>query len=158
MAQSASRAGRDISQITVAPQILCYAANTSEELAEGERLIRSQLAYYIGGMGSYYYDLFQRSGYKAEADAIRGAWADGDRGKAAGAVTDDMLENICILGDPGACRAKLDAFRQSGADLPILAFPHGASLLASLRTLEALAPQSQSPADSPAFNSITGSP
>ena len=158
VAQAASGAGRDISQITVAPQILCYAADTPEELAEGERLMRSQMAYYIGGMGTYYYDLFQRSGYKAEADAIRSAWSARNRSQAADAVSDAMLESICILGDPVACRARIDAFRQSGADLPIIAFPHGASLSASLRTLEALAPQSLPPADSPAVNSITGSP
>jgi len=141
VAQAASRAGRDISQITVAPQILCYAANTPEELAAGARLMRSQMAYYIGAMGSYYYKLFRRSGYKAEADTIKSAWSDGDRARAAGTVSDDMLENICIIGDPGVCRTKLDAYRQSGADLPIIAFPHGASHSAKLHTLEALAPQ-----------------
>lgn len=150
VAQAASRAGRDISQITVAPQILCYAAETPEELAEGERLIRSQMAYYIGGMGSYYYDLFRRSGYQAEAEAIRSAWAGGDRGRAAGSVSDDMLENICIIGDPVTCRTRLEAYRHSGADLPIIAFPHGSSLSANLSTLEALAPRCNPAADSTA--------
>ena len=71
--------------------------------------------------------------------AARGDW---------GAVSDDMLENICILGDPVTCRAKLDGYRRSGADLPIIAFPHGSSFSANLSTLEALAPQSPPAADS----------
>jgi len=53
---------------------------------------------------------------------------------------EDMLENITVIGDARDCRAKLDRFRSSGADMPVVAFPHGASTAAIQRTLEALAP------------------
>ena len=104
-------------------------------------MIRAHMAYYIGGMGSYYYNLFRRSGYEAEADASREAWAGGQREKAAGAISQDMVDNIAILGDAAGCRAKLDRFRRNGADMPIIAFPHGSPLPAIQRTLEALAPE-----------------
>ncbi len=141
VARAASSVGREISQITVAPQILCYAADTSEEMDEGERLIRSHMAYYIGGMGSYYYNLFRRFGYRAEAGAVRDAWASGERSKAAGAISERMLENVSVLGGAAWCRAKLDEYRRNGADMPIVALPHGSSLPAIMRTLESLAPK-----------------
>lgn len=140
VAQAASNVGRHISQVTVSPQILCYVADSPSELAEGERLMRTHMAYYIGGMGSYYYDLFHRMGYRLEADAVKDAWTSRDRSKAASAVSEDMLENITVLGNAASCRDKLERFRRSGADMPIIAFPHGASIPSIQRTLEALAP------------------
>ena len=141
IAKAASKAGRDITDITVAPYIMCYAADTPDEMAEGETRIRSHMAYYIGGMGEYYHALVSRQGYSAQADAVRDAWAAGDRGKAAAAISDAMLENMAVLGSRAECRAKLDRFRSAGADMPILVFPQGSSLPAILRTLEGLAPE-----------------
>ena len=138
--KAAARAGRDISEITVAPQILCYATDDLDELAKAEQDVRGHIAYYIGGMGTYYYNLFCRYGYQRESDAIRAAWADRQRDKAATLITDEMVENIAILGNSAACRAKLEQFRSNGADMPVVAFPHGASTAAIERTLEALAP------------------
>ncbi len=138
--EAASRSGRDISQITVAPQIICHVAADSDELEETKQQVRAHMAYYIGGMGQYYYNLFCRSGFQDEADASREAWTAGDRPKATAAISEDMLENITVIGDAESCRAKLDRFRSSGADMPGVAFSHGASTAAIQRTLEALAP------------------
>ena len=137
---SADWEGRDLTGFTVAPQILCCATDDGDELAQAEASVRGHMAYYVGGMGSYYFNLFCRYGYEDEALNIRAAWADGDRARAAALITDDMVENIAILGNADSCRAKLQAFREAGADMPVVAFPHGASQDAVLRTLEALAP------------------
>ena len=142
VAKAASGAGRDISQITVAPQILCCVADNPEELALAEREARSHMAYYIGGMGQYYYNLFCRFGYQAESDAVRQAWAEGDRNRAAAAISDQMLDNITVLGDAETCRFKLRRFREMGADMPVVAFPHGANRSSIVKTLRALAPLS----------------
>jgi len=140
VAKAASAAGRDISQITVAPQILCCVADTPEELAQVEQEARGHMAYYIGGMGQYYYNLFCRFGYRAEADAVRQAWSERDRDRAAAAISDQMLDNITVLGDAETCRAKLRRFREMGADMPVVAFPHGANRSSIMKTLRALAP------------------
>ena len=142
VSESAEQAGRSINQITVAPQILCYVTDEPEELARAEANVRGHMAYYVGGMGTYYFNLFCRYGYESEAGAIRTAWAEGDRGRAASLVTEDMLDNIAVLGDVSACRRKLQGFRDAGADMPVVAFPHGSSERAIMRTLEALAPGS----------------
>ena len=143
VAGAASDAGRDMAQITVAPQVLCYATESPEEAAEAERLMRSHMVYYIAGMGEYYYNLFCRYGYQREADQVQEAWQHRDRGKASAAISDRMLDNITVFGAAAACRAKLEKFRRSGVDMPVVAFPHGASDDAIFRTLEALAPHSQ---------------
>ena len=140
ISSAAADAGRDIAQVTVAPQILCYVTENEAELAQAEQDVRSHMAYYVGGMGTYYNNLFCRYGYQTEATAIRDAWANRQREQAAAMITDEMLDNITILGDPARCQAKLERFRASGADMPVIAFPHGASVEAIQRTLEALAP------------------
>ena len=140
MAEAALPAGRELYTITVAPQIMCYVAENGEELAETEKRVRSHMAYYIGGMGRYYYDLFRRSGFQAEADAVRQAWDAGDRGKAAAIIPDELLENIAIIGDAAACRDRMEKFRRAGADMPVMAFPHGSTIEGIRRTIDALAP------------------
>ena len=104
---------------------MCYATQNPDELAEVEGQVRSHMAYYIGGMGTYYYDLFCRSGFQAEADGVREAWAARDRGRAAEAISSQMLDGIAVLGDADTCRERLNRFRDAGADMPVITFPHG---------------------------------
>ena len=138
--EAASAAGRPASAIATAPQIVCCAADDADTLADAVRQARAHMAFYIGGMGQYYYDLFCRYGYQDAGDAVRRAWAAGDRGMAAAAITDEMLEQITVIGTPDECRRKMGRFRANGVDLPIVAFPHGASRDTMLGTLDALAP------------------
>ena len=140
MAEAALPAGRELYTITVAPQIICYVTEDAEELAETEKRVRGHMAYYIGGMGEYYYNLFSRSGFQAEANAVREAWSAGDRGKAAAIIPDELLENITIIGDAAACLSRMERFRRAGADMPVVAFPHGSNLEGMRRTMEVLAP------------------
>ena len=140
LADAAAAAGRSIDDITTAPQILCCASDDGAALAAATAQARAHMAFYIGGMGQYYYDLFCRYGYRAAGDAIRAAWAEGDRGKAAAAITDDMIDNITVIGSPAECRQKMARFRANGVDMPIVAFPHGTNRATMLGTLEALAP------------------
>ena len=137
---AAAKAGRDISDVTVAPYIMCYAASDSRDLAHGEKLLRDHMVYYIGGMGSYYFDSFSRAGFASEAQAVRDAWTSGDRERAATMVSDQMLESVAVLGTPEQCRSQLAQFREAGADLPIATFPRGSDIDAVLRTIKALAP------------------
>ncbi|MCY3692552.1 MAG: LLM class flavin-dependent oxidoreductase [Chloroflexota bacterium] len=133
-------AGRQPGDMTTAPQILSCASDDEETVANAIRQARAHIAFYIGGMGRYYYDLFCRYGYQAEGDAVRRAWAEGDRGAAAGAITDEMVHGITAIGTPEECRRKMDRFRANGVDMPLVAFPHGAERDTMLGTLEALAP------------------
>ena len=133
-------AGRQPGDMTTAPQILSCASDDEETVANAVRQARAHMAFYIGGMGRYYYDLFCRYGYQAEGDAVRRAWAEGDRGAAADAITNEMVDSITAIGTPDECRRKMDRFRANGVDMPLVAFPHGAERDTMLGTLEALAP------------------
>ena len=135
-----SACGRQPGDMTTAPQILSCASNDEETVANAIRQARAHMAFYIGGMGQYYYDLFCRYGYREESDAVRRAWSEGDRGAAAAAITDEMVDSITAIGSPDDCRRKMDRFRANGVDMPLVAFPHGAERDTMLGTLEALAP------------------
>ena len=138
---AAAEAGRDVADVTVAPYIMCYTADGPKDLAHGEQLLRAHMAYYIGGMGSFYFESVSRAGFATEAQAVRDAWSSGNREQAATAVSDRMLESVVVLGDPQQCRNQLAKFRQAGVDMPIANFPHGTDLAAIRRTIVALAPQ-----------------
>ena len=138
--EGAAETGRSLADVTVAPQILCYVATSPEEEAEARRLLRAHMAYYIGGMGTYYWNLFKRYGYADECQQVREAWAVNDRATAASAISDEMLDNMTVYGDADRCREALAMYRDRGVDMPLVGFPNGSSLEAILRTLEALAP------------------
>ena len=137
----AAKSGRNASDVTIAPYIFCYTADGPEDLAHGEQLLRAHMAYYVGGMGTFYFDSVSRAGFGVEAQAIKAAWATGNREQAAGSVSDRMLQSIVVLGDAQQCRDQISGFRKSGADLPIVNFPHGTDLTVINRTMTALAPQ-----------------
>ena len=134
-------AGRAVSDVTTAPQILCCASDDEATVAEAAQQARAHMAFYIGGMGQYYYDLFCRYGYRDECDALRQAWGEGERGRAAAAITDEMVDNITVIGNPEECRRKMSRFRANGVNMPIVAFPHGSDRETMLGTLETLAPK-----------------
>ena len=138
--EGAARAGRSMKDVTVAPQVMCYVSRNSEEREEGRRLLGAHLSYYVGGMGTYYQDLFGRYGYQEEARLIKDAWKRNERERAASLVSDDILDKVAIFGEAEECREKLGRYRAGGADRPVVGFPHGCPLGPVLRTLEALAP------------------
>ena len=137
----AAKSGRKVSDITIAPYIFCYTANGPDDLAHGERLLRAHMAYYVGGMGTFYFDSVSRAGFNTEAKAIKNSWESGNREQAARDVSDRMLQSIVVLGDAQQCRDQINAFRKAGVDLPIINFPHGTELPTISRTIAALAPK-----------------
>ena len=138
--QAAVASGRSATDITVAPQVIAHATESEEENTHARNLAKAHMAYYVGGMGTYYYDLFQRYGYVDESVRVREAWAAGERERAAQCITDEMIDNITIIGDADDCLRKVQRYRAAGADMPVLSLPHGAGTDAMHRTLEALAP------------------
>ena len=137
----AAKSGRSVSDVTVAPYLMCYTSDSPEDLAHGAGLLQAHIAYYIGGMGTFYFESFSRAGFATEALAIREAWNSKNRDQAAAAVSDRMLESVTVLGDAQQCRDQMAKFRQAGVDMPVATFPHGTELDAIHRTIDALAPQ-----------------
>jgi coenzyme F420-dependent oxidoreductase len=134
--RGAKQAGRALNAIDVAPYILSC---VSEDVEAARRLVKAHLAYYIGGMGTFYADLIARYGFADDVGRVREAWSHRDRQAAASHVTDDMVAHMAICGSPREGRAQLEAYRAAGITLPIVSFAHGASRDMVQQTLEGLA-------------------
>ena len=136
LASGAKKAGRPLSAIDVAPYILSC---VSEDVEVARSLVQSHLAYYIGGMGTFYANLIARYGFEDEVARVCEAWVRRDRQAAAKHVSDAMLAHMAICGSPQEGRAQLEKYRAAGVTLPIVSFAHGASRAMIQQTLEGLA-------------------
>jgi probable F420-dependent oxidoreductase len=116
LAEGAARAGRDPGRIVVTT-LLPTAVSPSRE--EALAALRPGLAFYAGFFPRYN-RLMAEQGFAAEAAAIAEAWARGDRAAAERAVSDAMIDATSIAGTPEQCRERVEAYRESGIDVPIL--------------------------------------
>jgi alkanesulfonate monooxygenase SsuD/methylene tetrahydromethanopterin reductase-like flavin-dependent oxidoreductase (luciferase family) len=66
----------------------------------------------------FFQRLFRASGFAAEA-------AEMEKGAGGAALSDRLLDAVCLVGPLARCREQLAAFRAAGADLPILVPPIG---------------------------------
>jgi alkanesulfonate monooxygenase SsuD/methylene tetrahydromethanopterin reductase-like flavin-dependent oxidoreductase (luciferase family) len=66
----------------------------------------------------FFQRLFRASGFATEA-------AEMERGAGGAALSDRLLDAVCLLGPIARCREQLAAFRSAGVDLPILVPPVG---------------------------------
>jgi F420-dependent oxidoreductase-like protein len=115
-ADSAKRVSARVDVATFLPTFV------SENREEARRSVAAMVAYYVGGMGTYYYRVVSKSGFEAEANAIRAAWQSGDRASATKIVTDQLLDSVALAGTADECHTRLEEFRNAGIDLPILSF------------------------------------
>jgi F420-dependent oxidoreductase-like protein len=123
LAEGAKRAGRADATIEIAPSIGMFITDGNEEAVR--QRAREPLAYYIGRMGRFYYEMLQRHGYEAEVAAVRAAWERRDGAAAAAAVSDSMLKDINVVGSLDECAEGLDELRSLGVDVPVVALPPG---------------------------------
>lgn len=141
LAAGAARSGRDASGIEIAPAMLAAASESAPEAARD--MARAHIAFYAGGMGTFYNRMLQRFGWAAEAEVISREWARPNReGRpaAAASVTDEMLDSTSAVGSPTQAKERLEAAYAAGVTLPVLMFPYGADAALMRETLEALAP------------------
>jgi len=101
---------------------------------------RHNLAFFAG-LPNYRLQ-WRRCGFEVEMAAAELAWEGGDRRAAATAISDKMVKQVCIYGSPGQCREQIEAFRQVGAAMPVLAVSpvNEQRLAATRKAIEVLAP------------------
>lgn len=116
LAAGATRAGRD--PATIAVTTLCPTAVDQDSAAALDKM-RPGLALYAGFFPRYN-KLIASHGFEKEAARIAKKWAAGDQAGAAAEVTDAMVKATSVAGSPEECRAKLQAYRDSGIDEPII--------------------------------------
>lgn len=127
-------AGRDMRSIDVAAYIPAACG------PRAELLLRQQIAYYVGGMGTFYAEMLSRLGFESDVRQIRDAWEIGDRSRSIRSVSEAVLDACTIAGaGPGTIR-RLDEFRRDGISLPILALPHGTRFEEAADLIQGLSP------------------
>jgi alkanesulfonate monooxygenase SsuD/methylene tetrahydromethanopterin reductase-like flavin-dependent oxidoreductase (luciferase family) len=129
--RAAEKAGRDPEAVTISVYI--RAAVGVEPEAAMAALKRA-----LGEYASYasYARQFAAMGLGEEAVAAAGAFRAGRPDD----IPDSLIRRICLVGDPGDARERLQAYRDAGADLPVV-YPallpgdDGASVRSTLRAL-----------------------
>ena len=76
------------------------------------------------------------AGYEEAAQTITEGWAEKDRAKTGGAMTDEMIDEIAIIGNEDEIRERIQADADGGVDTHIIA-PLAASREDLDRTFEA---------------------
>ena len=82
---------------------------------------KKTLAFYVS-VGKIYREFLASNGYKKETEDIFAEYEKNGLDDNYELVTDSMVNDLCISGTPDDCRKKLNEFRQTGIDLPILQF------------------------------------
>ena len=134
--EGAEAAGRSMDDIAISPQVSVY---VTDDVGAARDRERPHIAFYIGGMGVFYHQYMHRIGFGEEADQIREAYLGRDRERAARLVTDEMVDAMTILGDPGQCRDQMNAFFDAGVS-EIRLVLNEPDKDAYIRAIEALAP------------------
>ncbi|MGE0415702.1 MAG: LLM class flavin-dependent oxidoreductase [Acetobacteraceae bacterium] len=116
VAEAARGVGRDPGGIEITTLLPTAIGDTK---ADALAALRPGLAFYMGFFPRYN-RLMAEHGFVDEARGVADAWARGDRDQAERAVSDAVIDATSIAGTPAQCRARLEEYRQSGIDVPIL--------------------------------------
>lgn len=137
VAEAAREVGRDPDEIEVAPWV--HVA-VSDDPAEAREAVRGIVAYYVGSGEGYRKSV--GAAYPEVADRIASAWRDGDRDRARGHVTDELVRDLGCAGTAEDVREELRALADHPViDTPLVNLPPGLDGDAVDRTLEAVAPE-----------------
>ncbi|MBI3091817.1 MAG: LLM class flavin-dependent oxidoreductase [Candidatus Tectomicrobia bacterium] len=137
---TAQAAGRTTRLVTGSMILGCLGPRGAADAAMSRELAAKALAFYLGGMGEYHYRAVHERAFRSECEAVRAAWEARDREGAVARISDPMLDELALWGDPRAARRSLEVYAQTGLDLPLVFFPHGATFEIICATIEALAP------------------
>jgi probable F420-dependent oxidoreductase len=119
--QGAEAAGRSLRDVHIASYLRTCVTDTPEVV---EQASREQIARYASML--YYQRYFASIGFTGETEAIARAWQQGDNTAATRAVTPQMIRALTVYGTAQECRERLQAYREAGLQLPIIApFPSG---------------------------------
>ena len=116
LAEGALRVGREPGEVTVTSLLPTAVGDTRRQALDA---LRPGLAFYAGFFPRYN-RLIAEHGFAAEAAEIAEAWGRGDRSAAERAVSDALIDATSIAGTPQYYRERVEGYRQSGVDLPIL--------------------------------------
>lgn len=129
---------RDVEDVQVTLTVPCCALEDDDR---ARSLVRQHLAFYVGGMGTFYRDALARQGHEDVATTVYDAWQAGDRRDALAAI-DPLVDELGAVGTPADARASFESLEAiQGVDRIAVSFPRGADHDEIEATLAALAPE-----------------
>lgn len=105
VARGAAHAGRDAADVGIASLVLAVADDDADR---ARREVAAQIAFYASAKS--YAGMLETSGFGAQGEAIRTAFARRDAAAMVAAVTDEMIDAIAVAGTPSEVRAGLRRF------------------------------------------------
>jgi alkanesulfonate monooxygenase SsuD/methylene tetrahydromethanopterin reductase-like flavin-dependent oxidoreductase (luciferase family) len=89
-----------------------------EDAAACRAAVKPRLALYVGGMGArgrnFYNDIARRYGYEDAAARIQDLYLGGRKDEAAGAVPDDLVDEVALCGPRERIRERLAEWTEAG--------------------------------------------
>ena len=113
--RGAAKTGRNPAEIEITLGIPVY---ISDDIEAARAAARMNLAF--SGSLPFYNRLFRHSGFVKEAEGLNQAVAKGNQAGAAAAISNEMVDAMCLVGPAARCRERLQTFREAGVQLPIL--------------------------------------
>ena len=133
-AVGARRAGKDPDSIEVVNRAM---ALVTDDKGEARTRFRAAFAPYYAT--PVYNKFLSWAGYESVAAEIREGWAARDRARTTNALSDELVDEIAVIGSADECRERIRWNAASGVHTNIIA-PLGASPEDTRRTVEAFAP------------------
>ena len=100
------------------------------------------VAFYLGGMGTYYRDALADQGHPDVAHAVYDAWQDGERERAIERLREVFAGALCASGSPAEVREVFESYAAvDGLDAIAINPPRGCEPADVTETLAALAPE-----------------
>ena len=130
------KANKSRKDFTIAPFIISCASEKPELTTE---LAKKHIAYYIGKMGTFYYELAVRMGYEDEANKIRQLYPT-DRDAAAQSISDKMIDDVAVTGSIDEARVKMQEWEKI-TDIPLVFLPYKTPPDIAFETMQAFAPK-----------------
>ncbi len=97
--------------------ITCVDENSEKAVERAKKTV----AFYIS-VGEIYRNFLANNGYKNEIENIYGEYTHSGLQNNFTLVSDKMINDLCICGTPDEARQQLNAFQDTGIDLPIIQF------------------------------------
>ena len=134
--RGAEKAGRDPSEIDIAGYVR-VAAGGDEDAVRAS--LRGQVARYASN--TFYRNFFVETGFGDEMTEAAEALAAGDLARASEAITQEMQDQVAVVGSPEECKAALERRRAAGLQHPVVApFAIGDNKESHRHTITVMAP------------------
>ena len=119
----------------VLQRLICCPEMPEDEVRS---LMRWMLTPYLAQPG--YNRFLAAQGWDDAAKTIAESWSGGDRSIALEALSDEIIDALVVMGPAGACKERLESFREAGLDTPVLMIVSPQGEEGALKAMRSLAP------------------